>query len=1089
MKNNKITRKEFLKTSAFLGSVGLIATQSKKAGNILKGLSKAAAKGEDFVYPLSLPENVINTVCLQCNTGCGIKVKLLNGLAVKIDGNPYSPWAMTPHLSLDSSVYDTAPIDGVACLKGQSGIQTLYDPYRIVKVLKRKGPRGSNQWETIDFNKAVEEIVNGGKLFSDVKGEENRQVEGLGKIRALTDPAIAKEMASDIKKLKDEIKKLRKEEITEDDFKKKLDEFKAKYKDNLHTLIDPNHPDLGPKNNQLLVFWGRQKSGRGAFLQRFCEAFGTTNRIGHTTVCQGSLYFAGKVVQDQFYFDEKDKIAKWGGGAKSYWQTDASNVKFVLAVGSALIEGGYGPTPNAEKLMGNYANGKVKFAVIDPRLSKIASKAEKWIPIKPGTEGAFAMGMIKWILENNRFNESYLKNANKGSAIEDKEPTWTTAPWLVKIKDGKPGKFLRGSDIDVSAIKKTAKDSKTGEDISYDIDPFVVLKGNQLVTFDPNDEEISTEGDLFANTEVNDIKVKSSLQIMKEEASKETIDGWAKICGVDPGDIAWCAEEFTSYGRQATADIHRGVSQHTNGFYNVFAWMCVNFLIGNVDYKGGYIIGKAFDATGKKEGQPYDVIGLLPEKISPFGISIIRHEVKYEETTLFEGYPAKRPWFPFVSDIYQEITPSIEEGYPYPIKAAIMYCAAPTYSLPAAHKTIELFRNLEKLPLFVAVDIIIGNTSVYADYIFPDISYLERFDYFGTQWSIPAKAGPFFQPAVAPLTETVKVFGKEMPLSYEAMLLALAEKLELSGFGKNGFKEGMDLNHPDDFYLKLAANVAFGEKKDGSEALQDADGKELKLFADARKHLPKIVFDMERWEKAAGSEHWKRVVYLLNRGGRFTDHADLYDGEYIKAVKYGKQLNMYIERVAEAKNPMTGKSFYGYPTYLEILDSLGRPIDDEKDGYNLHLITHKEITQTKTRTMSNYWLLGVLPENYILINSKTAEELGLKDGSSVKVVSATNPDGEWDLGFEKKPMIGKIKIIEGIKPGVISFCLGFGHWAYGSREIVIDGKKFPVDVRRGKGIHANAAMRTDPHLKNTSLQDLVGGSVSFYDTFVKLVKV
>lgn len=163
MKNNKITRKEFLKTSAFLGSVGLIATQSKKAGNILKGLSKAAAKGEDFVYPLSLPENVINTVCLQCNTGCGIKVKLLNGLAVKIDGNPYSPWAMTPHLSLDSSVYDTAPIDGVACLKGQSGIQTLYDPYRIVKVLKRKGPRGSNQWETIDFNKAVEEIVNGGK--------------------------------------------------------------------------------------------------------------------------------------------------------------------------------------------------------------------------------------------------------------------------------------------------------------------------------------------------------------------------------------------------------------------------------------------------------------------------------------------------------------------------------------------------------------------------------------------------------------------------------------------------------------------------------------------------------------------------------------------------------------------------------------------------------------------------------------------------------------------------------------------------------------------------------------------------------------
>ena len=39
-------------------------------------------------YELSKAENILHTVCLQCNTGCGIKVKLLNGLAVKIDGNP-----------------------------------------------------------------------------------------------------------------------------------------------------------------------------------------------------------------------------------------------------------------------------------------------------------------------------------------------------------------------------------------------------------------------------------------------------------------------------------------------------------------------------------------------------------------------------------------------------------------------------------------------------------------------------------------------------------------------------------------------------------------------------------------------------------------------------------------------------------------------------------------------------------------------------------------------------------------------------------------------------------------------------------------
>jgi tetrathionate reductase subunit A len=35
---------------------------------------------------------------------------------------------------------------------------------------------------------------------------------------------------------------------------------------------------------------------------------------------------------------------------------------------------------------------------------------------------------------------------------------------------------------------------------------------------------------------------------------------------------------------------------------------------------------------------------------------------------------------------------------------------------------------------------------------------------------------------------------------------------------------------------------------------------------------------------------------------------------------------------------------------------------------------------------------------------------------------------------------------------------------------------------------ANAAMRVDPYLKNTTLVDPVGGSAVFYDTKVKVVK-
>jgi hypothetical protein len=51
----------------------------------------------------------------------------------------------------------------------------------------------------------------------------------------------------------------------------------------------------------------------------------------------------------------------------------------------------------------------------------------------------------------------------------------------------------------------------------------------------------------------------------------------------------------------------------------------------------------------------------------------------------------------------------------------------------------------------------------------------------------------------------------------------------------------------------------------------------------------------------------------------------------------------------------------------------------------------------------------------------------------------------------------------------------------------IDGHRVKGEKARSAGIHANAAMWIDPALKNTCMLDPVGGSVSFYDTYVRLV--
>src|SRR6266536_163890 len=175
-------------------------------------------------------------------------------------------------------------------------------------------------------------------------------------------------------------------------------------------------------------------------------------------------------------------------------------------------------------------------------------------------------------------------------------------------------------------------------------------------------------------------------------------------------------------------------------------------------------------------------------------------------------------------------------------------------------------------------------------------------------------------------------------------------------------------------------------------------------------------------------------------------------------------------------NTMTGKKYVGYATYIPAgLSSTGEAINDA--GYDLHLVTYKEIAMAKARGISNYWLTALLSEGFVLMNKADADRLGMRNGEHVRLTSASNPEGVWDVkGGKPVPMIGKLKVIQGIRPGVVAFPLGYGHWASGARDINIDSQLVRGDPRREKPLHGNAAMRVDPVLKNVTLSDLVGGS-------------
>jgi len=285
--------------------------------------------------------------------------------------------------------------------------------------------------------------------------------------------------------------------------------------------------------------------------------------------------------------------------------------------------------PLARKLMQFKKNGG-KLVIVDPRFSNSAAKADVWVPVKPGTDAALALGMVRWIIDNKAYDANFLKNTTKDAANKNSESTWTNATYLVRLDD---------------MTLLNAKDAGLGENEN----DFVVAVNGEPAIYNAVDQ-----ADLEADLTVNDIPCKSAFRLLAERAQERTISQYAEICGLDANLIVQLASDFASYGKQAVADFYRGPVQHTNGVYNALAIIELNLLVGNINWKGGLVGGGGhWHEIGGKSGNPYNLSKLHPNAVKASGVAVSREKAKYEDSTEFKnnGYPAKRPWFPLTNNL------------------------------------------------------------------------------------------------------------------------------------------------------------------------------------------------------------------------------------------------------------------------------------------------------------------------------------------------------------------------------------------------------------------------------------------------------
>ncbi|MCM2265225.1 MAG: molybdopterin-dependent oxidoreductase [Desulfuromonadales bacterium] len=78
------------------------------------------------------------SVCRQCPAGCGILVRVSEGRAKKIEGNPLHPVNR-----------------GRLCARGQAALQDHYHPDRVRQPLQRDGERGSGRFAPISWDQAL----------------------------------------------------------------------------------------------------------------------------------------------------------------------------------------------------------------------------------------------------------------------------------------------------------------------------------------------------------------------------------------------------------------------------------------------------------------------------------------------------------------------------------------------------------------------------------------------------------------------------------------------------------------------------------------------------------------------------------------------------------------------------------------------------------------------------------------------------------------------------------------------------------------------------------------------------------------------
>ena len=395
------------------------------------------------------------------------------------------------------------------------------------------------------------------------------------------------------------------------------------------------------------------------WIRRLRRAFGSPNHSISMELCGWGRYLA-----NQYTF---------GVGLPADCMPDLENA-------GCILFWGYNPTvsriAHATATVAAQKRG-ARLIVVDPRQAGLARRADLWLRVRPGSDGALALGLAHVMIDRGWYDEGFVRN-------------WTNGPLLIRADNGR---FLREQDLTRSGAAENylAWDKTDGRPVAYD---------PSLGSYAADNSKLALFGSFDVETLQGSVTCRPAFQLTTELCGRYDPKEVERITGVEADQVIRTAQMLWD-ARPVAYMAWSGLEQQSNATQIARAIGLVYALTGNFDAKGGNV---QFPAAPSANIQGDDMLS-AEQRAKTLGL-------------------ADRPLGPSRFDhvTSAEIYRAILDHQPYAVRGLVSFGS----NLLVAHADCERGREaLAALDFHVHADLFMNPSAEMADIVLPTTSPFE----------------------------------------------------------------------------------------------------------------------------------------------------------------------------------------------------------------------------------------------------------------------------------------------------------------------------------------------------------------------------